>query len=892
MPAFVGRDDQLDVLRAHHAEAAAGRPQTVLLEGVAGVGKTSLLHAFLATVDPASVVAASGDEGERLFRFGVVEQLLGRHDDWVDAFAAGADLLRSLDERVGSEPVVLVVDDAHLADSESMVALTFMLRRLRADRVMAVITTRSDETGGLPAGLLKLSAQQDGRVRLEGMREDEIIWLAESLGHGRLSSRSARRLQRHTAGNALYLSALLAELSRDVLEADGPLPAPESYAALVVGAITQRSDHARQLVRAASVLADGSVLGEVAAVAGIADPEAALEELRTANLLTCTHDGASWRVGFPHPLLRASVYDDLGPVERRRLHSRAATVVGGAQGLVHRVAATDGVDPALARDLAVRAGELKDGGDLIAAADLYAKAGRVAGGPDGTRWLIEAAGVLLVAGLVASAKGVEESIEPGSGGASRAHLRAKIAWFGGDPGLAIDLATSAWEHADELDERGRGEVAAILSQLHNMQGDGVAAASWAERALAADLPLDLADSTAAARVMGLLLAGEPARAREALGSIPDSPDGIGPGRLHQLTVRGALRAAADDLEGARRDLEAVRRNSPSELAPQRLLGMGVLAEVDYRLGRWDSSIGNADQALSLAEDGDQRWVQGYLHVAAVLVCAGRGWWSDADDHLARGRALAEELEDPATWAACANVAAHLATCRGEPEQVIKECELLRLVSIGILEEPGWLHWPVQNVSALVQTGRFEDAEAELARLGRSAAERGSRSRLAGLARVEGELATALRDHTRARRAFVTALELGGAADALEQGLIRASYGRFLRRRGERRAARMQLEEAIVRFRALGAAPFIEACQEELVACGGTASVAPASLTDGLTPQERVIAGLVRQGLTNREIAQQLVLSVKTISYHLGNVYTKLDVHSRTQLLSKLGAAPD
>jgi DNA-binding CsgD family transcriptional regulator len=238
------------------------------------------------------------------------------------------------------------------------------------------------------------------------------------------------------------------------------------------------------------------------------------------------------------------------------------------------------------------------------------------------------------------------------------------------------------------------------------------------------------------------------------------------------------------------------------------------------------------------------------------------------------------------------VAAHLATCRGEPEQVIKECELLRLVSIGILEEPGWLHWPVQNVSALVQTGRFEDAEAELARLGRSAAERGSRSRLAGLARVEGELATALRDHTRARRAFVTALELGGAADALEQGLIRASYGRFLRRRGERRAARMQLEEAIVRFRALGAAPFIEACQEELVACGGTASVAPASLTDGLTPQERVIAGLVRQGLTNREIAQQLVLSVKTISYHLGNVYTKLDVHSRTQLLSKLGAAPD
>ena len=346
----------------------------------------------------------------------------------------------------------------------------------------------------------------------------------------------------------------------------------------------------------------------------------------------------------------------------------------------------------------------------------------------------------------------------------------------------------------------------------------------------------------------------------------------------------------DDLEGARRDLEALDRNSPSDLAPQRLLGMGVLAEVNYRLGRWDSSLSIAEQAISLAEDGEQRWVQGYLHAAAGLVPAGRGWWPRAEDHLARGRQLAEELEDPATWAVCESLAAHLATCRSEPEQVVKECEVLRALGAGLLDEPGWLNWPVQFGSALVLLGRLDEAEEELARLGEVAAERGSRSRLAGLARVEGELATALRDHARARMSFERALELAPHADALEQAVLCTSYGRFLRRRGERRAARAQLEDARDRLQALGATPFIAACIDELAACGVTAHAARPSAMDDLTPQEQVIVRLACQGLANREIAQELVLSVKTIGYHLGNAYSKLGVHSRSQLVARLGPA--
>jgi DNA-binding CsgD family transcriptional regulator len=233
------------------------------------------------------------------------------------------------------------------------------------------------------------------------------------------------------------------------------------------------------------------------------------------------------------------------------------------------------------------------------------------------------------------------------------------------------------------------------------------------------------------------------------------------------------------------------------------------------------------------------------------------------------------------------MAVHLATCREQPETVVEESQLL-LALRGPTEEPGWLSWPVHCCSALVQVGRLDEAEAELARFGEVARQRGSRSRLAELARVAGELGTARRDHAAARVAFEEALHLGDAVDVLEQGMVRASYGRFLRRRGEVRRARDQLQDAADRFRVTGSAPFLAACQEELAACGGTVEEPLPKDVGGLTPQERIVVRLVSEGLSNQDVARQLVLSVKTVGYHLGNAYTKLGVHSRTQLVAKLG----
>ncbi len=424
-----------------------------------------------------------------------------------------------------------------------------------------------------------------------------------------------------------------------------------------------------------------------------------------------------------------------------------------------------------------------------------------------------------------------------------------------------------------------------------MRGAGGEAASWAERALGEQLEDDLEDSTAAARAVGLTLAGRIDEALALLHGLPEEGAAAAPSQHHQLVARGALRAAVDDLTGAHADLTAVCGASGAGVSPHRLLALGVLSDVEYRLGRWDASLTHAEQAVSLAEDSEQRWLEGYLHTSAVLVLAGRGEWLLAEEHLARARHLAEELADMATLAVCENAGVHVASCRGRPEEVVARAALLDLVGGGPTHEPGLLGWPAQYLSALVDLGRTPEAEAGLAAFGSLARARGSRSRLAALARVRGELHTRGRRHGDARRAFEEAIEVGeGAADALESGLVRCSYGRFLRRRGERRAAREHLDDARRRFLALGALPFVERCDVELAACsppGSQPSVPETHLTAHLTPQEHMVARLVSQGMSNQEVAQRLVLSRKTIGYHLGNVYSKLDVHSRTQLAKLL-----
>jgi len=224
--------------------------------------------------------------------------------------------------------------------------------------------------------------------------------------------------------------------------------------------------------------------------------------------------------------------------------------------------------------------------------------------------------------------------------------------------------------------------------------------------------------------------------------------------------------------------------------------------------------------------------------------------------------------------------------------VVERSALLVSLGGGPTHEPGLLQWPVQYLSALVELGRLDEAALEIEQFEALAQERGCRSRLAALARIRGEIATSRRDHKVARASFQAALEHeSGAVSALDAAVNQAAFGRFLRRRGEKRAAVTRLADAKTRFTALGAAPFVGRVDDELAACGVNPTRRTIELPQRLTPQERTIATLVCQGLSNQDVAQQLVLSVKTVGYHLGNVYTKLDVHSRTQLAAAWTAGP-
>ena len=116
MPHFVGRDREVGWLEQRLAAAASGAPQTVVVDGPPGIGKSALLTAFASRLDPSRLLTASGDEDETSLPFGLMHQLVGAlGEEWDDPFVAGADLLRLLDAR-SEAPTAFLVDDAHLAD--------------------------------------------------------------------------------------------------------------------------------------------------------------------------------------------------------------------------------------------------------------------------------------------------------------------------------------------------------------------------------------------------------------------------------------------------------------------------------------------------------------------------------------------------------------------------------------------------------------------------------------------------------------------------------------------------------------------------------------------------------------------------------------------------------
>jgi hypothetical protein len=352
MVSFIGRRGELAALRAGLADARVGRPRVALIEGPSGIGKTALLEALLSAAEGAGdvrVVRASGDQNEGLIAYGVLRQLArsagtsaaqqfsdadpvaaAGADRLVDPITMGTRWLEFMDSLAGAV-VVLAVDDAHWADRPSLQALVFALRRLVADRVLAVFTARTDGVVHLPASLTRLVGGHRGMVvRLVGFDEHDLRDLAGAVGVEGLSVADARRLRLGTGGNPLHARALLEEFPISDWpvnrQDDSLLPPPRSFRHVVGQRYDACRPATREFLDAVAVLGLHAAVSEAAGLAGTDDPVAAIDEATAHDLLHVRQGQGPWSVEFSHPLVRAAVYDAIGPARRHLLHRAAAGI--------------------------------------------------------------------------------------------------------------------------------------------------------------------------------------------------------------------------------------------------------------------------------------------------------------------------------------------------------------------------------------------------------------------------------------------------------------------------------------------------------------------------------------------------------------------------------------
>jgi len=881
-----------------------------VIQGPAGIGKTALVQRFLEGAGHACVMRTSGEEVEAKLPFGVLAQLAiaspvspppGAISTVVDgskglpdplvAGAALLDLLGYVQHQTG-EVVVVVIDDTHWADRPSLHALTFALRRLRVQRVAALVLVRDVADPRLPEGLRRLLVGDHTlRLTLDGLRADELRILSGQLGVQALSLRAAERLRAHTQGNPLHARALLEQLSLGVLEdPDAPLPAPRSFAMLVLARLGRCPSQTQELVAAASVLGHSCPLHQTARLAGIDDPLPALEQAIAARLLHERPGGIS-QIAFPHPLVHAAVYQDLGPARRAALHARAASLAEDERSrLRHRTRAAIAPDPELTADLARLGRHQMLMGAWERSGEFLASAARLT--PDAAlreQLTLEAVECQLLIGDISDPDALITRLRLFHAKSWRNYVLARLAVVGGRMHESRALLHAAWQDCHpETESVLAARIAGQLAMLSVFGDHGQDAVSWSDLALRLAPEQTATDFVRAMRSIGLGMIGKGEATLGSLRGLPE-PAVAAVAELDSLLGRAWLRAWTDDLQGSHQDLVGLLHAAHGRSVPFRLLASAILGEVEYRLGRWEDALVHLELGISIAVDAQQTWLAPLCHAVAALIPAARGQWNQASACVTAARTSTPHPGNVVAVAYTASAEAHLATAQGDPEQVIVALQPLAAgPAASAAFEPGIMRWQDLLVDALVAVGKLEQAEAVLRQFELCAAIRQRHSTLAAAARARGTLAAARRDSTNATAAFQAGLDhLEWVDMRLDRALVELAYGSFLRRAGRRKAAATHLEAAHAILQRLGARPYLERCEQELVACGRMPGHPPTPDRARLTAQELAAAQLVGQGLTNRQIARELVVSVKTVEYHLGHVYDKLGIRSRTQLIQRL-----
>jgi DNA-binding CsgD family transcriptional regulator len=909
---FVGREAELAVLAELAERARASQPQAVLIEGEAGIGKSSLLAKLGASLGDARVLRASGAEDESHLAYGLVAQIVaagrgvgGRPskllasglNDGVDPLSAGPELLGLLDTiGRGGELVVLLVDDLHWADTASARALLFALRRLRADPVLVVATSRPGELARHGEGWYRFASGDERATSLQlgPFGTEDLAALSRALGSGELSPAGATSLLQHTGGNPLYCATLLRELGAGALgRPDGWPRVPKSLASIILVRMSRMAADARALVTAAAVLGQRCPLALAVQLARTADPLGALDQAVSASLLI--EEGAGAEVAFSHPLVWSAVYSDLSASRRRELHARAAPLTSGERALAHRVAAAAGPDDALAADLELVAQQARAGGRAELAASLYSQAAGVSStAAERERRQLLALYSLVRCGDMAAAQVLAREAEHFAPTAARDAVLGVLDFFSG----RMASARARLNEACDADDPGfvpptSSTALLALAAAHLFDGNAEESIARCRQAVDASAAVPWARN----RSLGMLCLFRALCARSEedvdqalnlLGHLPEHAAGSGPEDLDTFILRGTAWLVGGYPEKAYPDLLQCANCVRGGLSALNVVQcLYLLSGAEYSLGLWDDAVVHGELAVAASEAG-RAWEAVEAHLYATLVPLARGDIGAAATHIEASWALAAVVGTGHTKVYVATFKAAFELARGDPQAAVGALGAVR--ASGRAEMFGRsspLDWRILEIEALLTLDELEAASGRLEELAEGGVRR-SRLTLIDQARLTALVAMARGDPDRAAEALADGWRcLAGHKLPLLQAKLELAETKYFRITRQRSKAIERLHSARSCLTALAAGPYVELCDEELAQWGATAQSAGLRRELMLTASELPVARLVAKGRTNKEAAAELYVSVKTVEHHLSNIYMKLGVRSRRELARAL-----
>ncbi|MGY1619856.1 AAA family ATPase [Geodermatophilus sp. SYSU D00691] len=897
---LAGRDPERAAVAAAVDAARAGRGGALVVRGVAGSGKTTLLTEALAAVEDLTVLRTSGVESESPLAFAALQRLLwplrgrlealpapqraalraalGEADGEGDRFLAFLGTLSLLADAAEERPLLAVVDDAHWLDDASSAALLFVARRLQAERVGLLFAARDGD-------VRRFEADDLPTVVLGGVTGPDADALLSARGAVDPAVRDA--LVASTGGNPLALVELAGVLTAGQLAGTEPLPSPLPLTGGVERGFLERHRRLPEAARRFLVVAAADDTGRLTVVRDAAEAldagDDALDAVERAGLLRVDGDALS----MYHPLVRSAVYRAATSAQRRAAHRALADVLGADadRRAWHLAAAADRPDETVVAALDGVAERAAARGGHEAAAAAWARAAELTPGGEerGRRLYLAASSSWLGAHpsrAIALADAATALVTDPLLRARLLLLQGTVLWNTRSLDEGYDLVLQAAEVATGTDEAMARQMAMLAASL----------SAFGARSPRTFDPVPLVpqpppDAPAVHQVAFHLMHGfhalahrDPAAAAQAFRCAFARTDAQPLEGDHVLQPNLAIAAwVIDDDERSLRlhedQLVAARRAGALTMV-EHALTRGFLSRL--ATGSWTTAVAAAAEALSLMAGAGQTVLTTLPAVQLALVGALRGE-DDADRRLAEAAELREAHPFGVTdgqvvgmlhWGRGLRAAAQPATALHHYEHIGLPL-IRRLAALDVLD-------------AAFRAGHGDVLRAWVEELDDFAEGTGTPSAVAVVEHGRALLGDGDDADQHFRRALAAHARSPRVADRARTEL---AYGEFLRRNRRRVDAREHLRTALTLFEELGATPWAERAAQELRASGETARRRDVSTATDLTAQERQVAGLVRQGLSNRDAAAQLFVSPRTVDFHLRNVFSKLGVASRAELIA-------